>query len=199
MMKLKTILLGAALTGVTLVDPSNLVQAQVCPRGEVVPPAQDTRIIRNDRFGYRFSIPKNYRTIAGRDNLIVVLDPASFEWTQCRLRNRDYSEYYGIIVSASPVNPGNRSIAALVRQNNPTVEKIETTKVANQTAAVYTEQTMGYNKYVSFFTPDRKYMITVSVPYRYQQNSRGEGEWVPISSFEEASNTLLSRFTFVRE
>jgi hypothetical protein len=32
MMKLKTILLGVALAGVTLIAPSNLVQAQVCPR-----------------------------------------------------------------------------------------------------------------------------------------------------------------------
>ena len=197
-MRLKTILLGTALAGITVIASSNLVQAQVCPRREVVPPSKQTRVIRNDRLRYRFSIPENYRMIAARNDLTVVLDPASFEWEQCRLRNRDYSEYSGVLVSASPVNPGNRSIADVVRQNNPTVEKIEITKFANQTAVVYINETMGYDKKVSFFSPDQRYMITVSLPYQSNPNPRGVNEWVPIGSFEEVFNTILSTFTFVR-
>jgi hypothetical protein len=192
-MRLKTILLGTALAGITVIASSNLVQAQVCPRREVVPASKETKVIRNDRYDYRFSIPQNYRTIAARNDLIVVLDPASFEWTQCRLRNRDYSEYSGILVSASPVNPGNRSIADLVKQNNPPVEKIETTTVANQPAVTYNSGIMEERKNVSFFSPDQRYMITVSAPFKY------EGGRATTSIFnKEIFDTVLSTFTFVR-
>jgi hypothetical protein len=57
---------------------------------------------------------------------------------------------------------------------------------------------MGYDKKVSFFSPDQRYMITVSLPYQSNPNPRGVNEWVPIGSFEEVFNTILSTFTFVR-
>jgi hypothetical protein len=84
MMKLKTILLGAALTGVTLIASSNLVQAQVCPRPTgVVAPSKQTRLIRNDRLNYRFQIPGNYKSMAVNTNRTLILDPKRFEEAQC--------------------------------------------------------------------------------------------------------------------
>ena len=193
MMKLKTILLGTALASVTLFTSSNLVQAQVCPRIVEVPPVKQTRIIRNDSYGYRFSIPQNYRSMAFRTNTVLIFDPGTFETAQCYIRTKAPTELpSGISIYATPVNPGNRSVAALVRQNDPTIEKIENTKVANQTAVSYTSNNQGYQRSVSFFTPDRRYMITVSTPFNLEQGR-------PTTIFnKEVFDRVLSSFTFGR-
>lgn len=193
MMRLKTILLGTALTGITLVASSNLVQAQNCPRREVVAPFKETRPIRSDRYGYRFSIPLNYRTMAFRTNGVLVFDPGTFETAECYVKNKVPSELpKGISVYATPVNSRTRSLTDWVRQGNPTIEKLETTKVANQTAVSYTSSTLGTTKSVAFFSPDRKYMITVTTPYNYEQGR-------PTTIFnKEVFDTVLSTFTFVR-
>jgi hypothetical protein len=193
MMRFQAILLGAALVGMTIVAPLNSVQAEVCPKGNVVPPAKPTRIIRNQQFAYRFSLPENYRTMAIRENGILVFDPSSFERAQCLLRNRAPTEYpASISVYAEPVNPGNSSLATLVKQKT-TAKIVETTTAASQPAVVYTTEVMGYLKNVSFLTPDRRYMITLSVPYQYSG-----GKWIPSRIFEEVFKTVLSTFTFVR-
>lgn len=199
MMKLKTILLGAALAGVTLIAPSNLVQAQVCPRPTgVVTPSKETRLIRNDRLNYRFQIPGNYKTMAVNNDRVLVLDPKRFEEAQCLARIRAATEFPdSITVYAEPVNPGNRSVADFVKQRTP-VTITGTRTVANQTAVTYTTDAMGYgDANVSFFTPDRRYMITVSAPYQSKQNSRGErvrGDIFNKSVFD----TVISSFIFVR-
>jgi hypothetical protein len=192
-MKLKTILLGTALASVTLFASSNLVHAQVCPRIVEVPPAKQTRIIRNDSYGYRFSIPQNYRSMAFRSNTVLIFDPGTFETAQCYIRTKAPTELpSGISIYVTPVNPGNRSVAALVRQNDPTIEKIENTKVANQTAVSYTSNNQGYQRSVSFFTPDRRYMITASAPFNLEQGR-------PTTIFnKEVFDTVLSSFTFGR-
>jgi hypothetical protein len=53
-MRLKTILLGATLAGVTLIALPNLVQAQeVCFRSEVVPPyPRHSMIVQRQNFCY---------------------------------------------------------------------------------------------------------------------------------------------------
>ena len=199
MIKVRTILLGAALAGVSLFTSSNLVQAQVCPRIVEVPPVKQTRIIRNDSYGYRFSIPQNYRSMAFRSNTVLIFDPGTFEVAQCYVRTKAPTELpSGISVYATPVNPGNRSVAALVRQNNPsignipTIENIENTRVANQTAVSYTSNNQGYHRSVAFFTPDRRYMITVSAPFNLEQGR-------PTTILDkEVFDTVLSSFTFGR-
>ena len=193
MMKLKTILLGTALAGITLFASSNLVHAQVCSPVAEVPPVKQTRIIRNDSYGYRFSIPQNYRSMAFRTNTVLIFDPGTFETAQCYIRTKAPTELpSGISIYATPVNPGNRSVAALVRQNDPTIEKIENTKVANQTAVSYTVNALGYHRSVAFFTPDRRYMITVSAPFNLEQGR-------PTTIFnKEVFDTVLSSFTFGR-
>jgi hypothetical protein len=199
MMRLKTILLGAALTVVTLIAPSNFVQAQVCPRvNGIVPPSNATRDIRNERFNYRYKIPMNYTAMAVKNNLVLILDQKRFEQAQCLLRIRAGTEFPdSITVSTESVNPGNRSVADFVRQTTP-VKITGTRKVGNQTAVTYTSDVMGYgDTNVSFFTPDRKYMITVSSPFQSVQNSRGErvrGDVLNKSVFD----TVVSTFTFVR-
>ncbi len=198
-MRLKAILLGAAITGVTLIAPSNLVQAQVCPRPNgVVPPVSATRDIRNERFNYRFQIPVNYKAMGISSDRTLILDPKRFEEAQCLVRIRAGTEFPdGISVSVEAVNPGNRNVADLVRQNSlATITGTRT--VANQTAVTYTTDSMGYGEtLVSFFTPDRKHRIIISAPFQSQQNSRGE--LVRGSIFNESVfNTVVSTFTFVR-
>ncbi len=197
-MRLKSILVGAALAGVTLVASSNLVQAQVCRQNEVVPPSKQNRAFRQERFNYSFRLPDNYRVMALRDNGVLVLDPNSFETAQCFMRTKAPTEFPdGISVYSKSVNPGKRSIADIVRQNGIPPENIKTTTVANQAAISYNISAMGYQKSVAFFSPDRRAMITVTVPYEFKTNARGER--VPSRIFNEGVfNTVLSSFTFIR-
>lgn len=198
-MKPNLVLLGAAIVSVTFVPPSALVQAQVCPQtNEIVPPSEQTRMIRQEQFNYRFRVPTNYRTMAFRNNEILVFDPKTFERAQCFVRNKVPTELpHGISVYIKPVTSGNRSVVDLVRQN-PLAENIQTTNVSNQTAVTYNASILGYTKNVSFLTPDRRYMITISAPYKFEQNSRGER--VPASVFnEKVFDIVVSTFTFSRE
>jgi len=197
-MKLKSILVGAALAGVTLVASSNLVQAQVCRQNEVVSPSKQTRVFRQERFNYSFRLPDNYRVMALRENGVLVLDPNSFETAQCFVRNKAATEFPdGISVYSKSVNPGKRSIADIVRQDGIPLENIKTTTVANQAAISYNISAMGYQKSVSFFSPNRKSMITITVPYNFETNARGER--VPARIFNEGVfNTVISSFTFIR-
>jgi hypothetical protein len=192
-MQLKTLLLGAILVSVTAIAPSTLAQTQTCPKAEVVAPSNQTRIIRNARFNYRFRIPTNYGTMAQGDNGILVLDPESFKRAQCLVTNRVPTEYPpGVAVYVETVTPGNRSVSDLVKQK-PEAKITGTATVANQSAVVYTSNTLGYQKNVSFFTPDRKSMITISEPYQYSG-----GKWVPSTVFQSVSNTVRASFTFAR-
>lgn len=197
-MRLKSILVGAALAGVTLVASSNLVQAQVCRQNEVVSPSKQTRVFRQERFNYSFKLPNNYRVMALRDNGVLVLDPNSFETAQCFVRNKAATEFPdGISVYSKSVNPGKRSIADIVRQDGIPLENIKTTTVANQAAISYNISAMGYQKSVSFFSPNRKSMITITVPYNFETNARGER--VPARIVNEGVfNTVISSFTFIR-
>ncbi|MBH8574996.1 hypothetical protein I8752_18640 [Nostocaceae cyanobacterium CENA369] len=191
-MKLKLVLLGLALASVTLVASSNIAQAQ-CPHKKVVPPVPQTRIIRQEKLGYRFSIPNNYRTMAFGSDRLLVLDPNTFAEAQCLVKNKVPTELpRSITIYVKSVNLRNRSLVNIVRQDNPTIDKFENTKVANQSAVNYTSDTLGFNKNVSFFTPDRKYLITVSVPFEIEQGR-------PTTIFnKQVFDKVISSFTFVR-
>ncbi len=195
-MKLKTTLIGSAIAIAALMTPAPPGQAQTCPEGEVIPPVEETRVIRQDRYNYRFNIPANYRAMATSGNTIYIFDPNSFKQAQCQVRNRVPTELpKAISVSVQAVNPGDRSIADLVRQR-PTVENIEPTTVAGQMAVTYNEKTLGYTSEVAFFTPNRSYRVTISAPFEFEQNARGE--FVPDEIFNErVFETVISSFTFV--
>src|SRR4028119_965207 len=129
---------------------------------------------------------------------VLILDPKRYEEAQCLQRIRAGTEFpNSITVYTEAVNPGNRSVADLVRQS-PLAKVTGTRTVANQTAVTYTTDSMGYGEaHVAFFTPDRRYMITVSAPYQSKQNSRGErvrGDIFNKSVFD----TVVSSFIFVR-
>ncbi|OUL35458.1 hypothetical protein BV372_11485 [Nostoc sp. T09] len=191
-MLLKNLLLGAALTGVTFAAHPNLVQAQVCPQNGVVPAAIKPRIIRQERFGYRFNIPNNYRTLTVRNNGILVFDPNSFTLAQCLIKNKAPTEYpKSISIYTTSINSKNRSLTEIVKQNDPTAEKFTNTKVANQAAISYISNTLGVEKKVAFFSRDRKYIITVSAPFNFNQGR-------PTTIFNQGVfERVLSSFTFI--
>ncbi|OUL28629.1 hypothetical protein BV378_07160 [Nostoc sp. RF31YmG] len=191
-MQLKNILLGAALTGVTFAAHPNLVQAQVCAQNGVVPAAIKPRIIRQERFSYRFNIPHNYRTLAVRENGILILDPNSFTRAQCLVKNKVPTEYpKSISIYTTSVNSKNRTLTEIVKQNDPTAEKFANAKVANQAAISYISHTLGVEKKVAFFSRDRKYIITISTPFNFNQGR-------PTTIFNQAVfDRVLSSFTFV--
>ncbi|MDZ7957435.1 MAG: hypothetical protein RMY34_05945 [Aulosira sp. DedQUE10] len=191
-MQLKNILLGAALTGVTFAAYPNLVQAQVCPQNKVVSPANQTRTIRQERFGYRFNIPNNYRTLTVRENGIFVLDPNSFILAQCLIKNKVPTEFpKAISIYRTSINSKNRSLTQVIKQNDPTAEKLTNTKVANQAAISYISNTLGVEKKVAFLSRDRKYIITISAPFNFNQGR-------PTTIFNPAVfDRVVSTFTFV--
>lgn len=190
-MKLKPILLATALTGVTFFTSSISVQAQVCLRKPVVPAANSTKFFNQNQFKYRFKIPTNYKVLAIRENGLLVLDPKSYARSKCFIRNKVTTEYtYGIYVSAQPIKPSNQNLAAIVKQNNPLVENIQATKIDNKSAVSYTSSTLGYEKSVSFFTPDKKYLITISAPFEIKQG-------VPTVIFnKDVFESVLATFSF---
>ncbi|OUL33457.1 hypothetical protein [Nostoc sp. 106C] len=191
-MLLKNILLGTALAGVTLAAQPNVVQAQICPQNSVVPAAIKPRIIRQERLGYRFNIPDNYRTLVVRENGILVLDPNSFTRAQCLIKNKAPTEYpKSISIYITSVNSKNRTLTEIVKQNDSTAEKFANTKVANQAAISYISNTLGVEKKVAFFSRDRKYIITVSTLFNFNQGR-------PTTIFNQAVfDRVLSSFTFV--
>lgn len=167
---LKAIATFALIAAPTLAIPTDLVQAQPCRDGKFVPPSQQTRVYRNQR-GFSFKMPANYRTMSVKDG-IDVLDPAAFEWTQCIIRNREATEFKlaPVSVHANAVNPGRRSLEALVKAQYPWVNaRLSPTKVSNQPAVTYTAPNTLSGEMVTsvyFLTPNRKNLIAVSGPAR---------------------------------
>jgi hypothetical protein len=190
--KFTTALLVASLSSIPLITSIKAVEAQNCPSSSVVPPLRQTKIIRQPRLNYYFSIPQNYRTMAVHNEGILVFDPNSFATAQCLLRTKAPTEYpNSISIYTKSVNLGNRSLTTLVRQENPGVEQLTSTTVGKQKAISYISNTLGQTKNVSFLTPNRKYLITISTPFNYQQGQ-------PTTVFNSAVfNTVLSTFTFV--
>ncbi|BAY94682.1 MULTISPECIES: hypothetical protein [unclassified Tolypothrix] len=191
-MQLKNILLGVAFTGLNFAAYPNLVNAQTCHQKEVVAPTNQTRTIRQQQLGYQFNIPNNYRAMAVKGNAILILDPNNFTLTQCLIKNKAPREYPpNISIDTTPVNDQNRTLTEIIKENHHTADKFSNTKVANETAIIYTSNTLGEEQTVAFFSPNRKYIITISAPYNFNQGK-------PTSIFNKAVfEQVVSSFTFI--
>ncbi|MBW4561287.1 MAG: hypothetical protein KME32_09030 [Mojavia pulchra JT2-VF2] len=192
-MKITNIVLAAALAGVTLAAHPKLVQAQVCPQNGIVPAAIKPKTIHQKQFGYRFNIPDNYKTLEVGENGLLILDPHSFAQAQCLIKNKVPTEFpKSISIYTQSVNYNNRSLADIVKLNDPTAEKFANTKVANQNAISYTSNTLGVEKKVAFLTPDHKYIISISAPFNFQQGR-------PTTVFNKnVFDKVVSSFSFIR-
>lgn len=154
--------------------PANLVQAQTCRQGAFVQPSSETRAYRNQRIGFTFQLPANYRTMATSSGRIDVLDPSAFEWTQCIIRNREATELKTspVSVEVKPVtSSGNqraRNLEAIVRANYPWVEgAFKSTRVANQSGVTVSyEEALGGTRVTDVYvlSPNKRNLIRISGP-----------------------------------
>ena len=59
---------------------------------QTTPPTSETRIFSSPQLGFSFEIPANYRAMGRIDGGTEFLDPATFDWRQCVIRNRISTE-----------------------------------------------------------------------------------------------------------
>lgn len=156
--------------------PANLVQAQPCRQGAFVPPSSETRAYRNQRIGFSFQLPANYRAMgtSSSNNRVDILDPSAFEWTQCIIRNREATELKvsPVSVEVKPVansnNQGTRNLEAIVRANYPWVNgSFRATRVGNQSGiTVSYEQALGGERVTDVYvlSPNKRNLIRISGP-----------------------------------
>lgn len=167
-MKLKTILLNTVLTGTVTIAFASSAQSQACIqyRG-VVTPTSETRVYRNQQLGFSFKLPANYRLMAVK-NGVQVLDPNTFEWTQCILRNREATEFKlaPIAVYTTPVNSGVSDLKKIVKTEYPWINSsFSSTTISNQAAITTSyDETLGREriKDIYLLSPNKKSLIRIS-------------------------------------
>ncbi|HBB34321.1 MAG TPA: hypothetical protein DDZ80_13610 [Cyanobacteria bacterium UBA8803] len=159
----------------TVAVPPDIVQAQhPCQRGKFVPPSSQSRAYRNQRVGFSFQLPANYRAMAMPGGGIEVVDPDTFEWIQCIMRHREATELdvSPAAVYFQPVNPGRENLETLIRRQYPWIDAaFNPTTVAKQSGlrASYNENLSGKAiEDVYFLTPNRKYLIRITGPAQGQ-------------------------------
>lgn len=162
----------AALALITV--PANLVQAQPCRQGAFVQPSRETRAYRNQRIGFSFQLPANYRAMGTSSNRVDILDPSAFEWTQCIIRNREATELKvsPVSVEVKPVanssNQRTRNLETLIRANYPWVDgSFRATRVANQSGiTVSYEEALGGERVTDVYvlSPNKRNLIRISGP-----------------------------------
>ena len=126
-------------------------------------------------------------------NVLLVFDPNSFAEAQCLIKNQAPTELpNGISIYVKSVNSKNQSLLNIIKKDDPTTEKFKNIKVANRTAVTYISNTLGVNQNVSLFTPDRKYIITISAPFNFKEGR-------PTTIFnKKIFAQVISSFNFVR-
>lgn len=184
-------------------SPSELKMAQrqnQCERGPSVAPAQETRKIREEKFGFSFDIPTNYRTEKSQDNtlMIILQNPADTKLLECCRKIRQIGcghQTLPMLVRVQLATPENRLIPEIYQ--NMRLENIRETIIAKQKAFVYITKSSMSGKIddadtsleASFLTPDKRNKITVST-FTYGAK---------ISSVDEkVFNMVISSFAFVR-
>ena len=169
-MKLKAFFFTIIFVSISSIVSTPLVQAQTCVDGKLEPPSKQTRTYRNQQLGFSFQLPANYRAMALTRGGVEVLDPASYEWTQCIIRNREATEgkLAPVSIYLNPITFSERSLEAIIRTKYPWVSAaFKPTTVSNQPAL-----TASYNEILSgspitdfyFLTPDQKHLVRISGP-----------------------------------
>ncbi|MEZ2318393.1 MAG: hypothetical protein ACBR15_05195 [Microcoleus sp.] len=184
--------------------PSELKMTQAqnrCERGPSVAPSQETRKIREEKFGFAFDIPTNYQTEKRQDNTLMILlhNPADIKLLECGKKNRQVG--YGhqtlpVLITVGPATSETRLIPEL-SSITLRLENIRETTIAGQKAFVYIAKSSMTGKIddaetslsANFLTPDKRNKITVST-FTYGTK---------ISSVDEkVFNLVISSFAFVR-
>jgi hypothetical protein len=165
-----------------------------CRSAPHVTPSSETRVIRNSQFGFRFSIPANYRTLFKVDKydfgdvtLIFVLNPSEVDYLECLRKSRQPSEINSeAVVLVRPISSKGLDVFGHVKeiqkQASPRFRQellasrlstnIGVGTVAKQSAAIYNAVGMYTTRNAAFLTPDRDHVVSVSVTY----GSNAEGK-----------------------
>jgi hypothetical protein len=188
-------------------SPSELKIAQrqeQCQRGSSVTPSKETKKIVDSKFSISFNIPTNYQTEKRQDDktlMILLHNPADTKLLECGKRNRLRGYGHGTVpvqVSVQPATPETRLIPEL-NAITLRLENIRETTIAKQKAFVYIAKSSMTGKIddadtslvASFFTPDKRNKITISIINAPGTNISGSLE-------EKVFNTVISSFAFVR-
>ncbi|MEK0194977.1 hypothetical protein [Microcoleus anatoxicus] len=187
--------------------PSELKMAQgqnPCEISPKVPPAKETKKIRDDKFQFSFNVPTNYRIDKrqyGNMLTMILRNPADTKFLECCHRNRLLGCGHGTLdvwVTVTPATPETRLLPEL-SATTLRLENIRETTIAKQKAFVYiTKHSLDgaeidkADTYLnaSFLTPDKRNIVTI-----YTLNFGGKN----IGSVEQkVFNIVVSSFAFVR-
>jgi hypothetical protein len=139
-------------------------QNDPCPLG-VPKPSKKGQVVRYEKYGFSFEIPANYQ-IKGEG----IFDPALTGMFQCArqngVRKLDYHE--PLSISVKPVSSNVQNLDDFGKPSKYVAIYDKTgIKVGNQSAILYRNKFTGGtgDKYIiaEFFTPDKRYLIHISV------------------------------------
>lgn len=190
--------------------PSNAQSG--CKSAPNVAPSLEKRVIHSSPFGFKFSIPANYRTIqkvdrysTGDVTIIFVVNPSEFEFLECKRKAGQPTEInaQATVVIAPAQGSDILSHIDKMGSRDQWVQKeliasglstkIEKSTVANQPAIVRNAVGMYTTKVTDFLTGDRRYAISVSVSY----NTDTQGRVSAIAKANAAIHRqILTTFTF---
>jgi hypothetical protein len=151
--------------------PVGTPPAIACEYPDAVPPAQETRRYENSQLGLAFQIPANYRAVGMQGGNVSIMNPSSYVYIQCITRV-GYGEggwFSSLDLSLEAVPAGSRGLEQTIRANSPWITgRIQLVTEAGKEFALY-----GYTDEhddilvmnVSYFTADRRQLVTLSGPY----------------------------------
>jgi hypothetical protein len=175
---------------------SQNISLNPCPYAGVATPSEETRPIRNQNPNFSFQIPKNYRALKdaypdnnGLIHYISIIDEASHAFGECvnkvgAANVPGYFETYGmdgddfptITVSyRSGKFQNTQDLTKAVFGDIPEeVEPVGWTTVLGQKAFIYTHSRASDTVRVSFISPNKQYLITVSATAKIRIEEKDE-------------------------
>lgn len=167
--------------------------AQSCTMPPAALASAETREITSQDFGFSFDIPANYRTTLNRNpsgiTTIGVMNPSTYEEFQCLTGGvlDPYQTWPGLSVDVSPHSGG--SLESVVRSTADSPGSIREISVAGQQAFVYVTDFADMYLYVSFLTPNKKNMVSISSVLRNRSSQSDLFE-------EDALELIVNSFSF---
>jgi len=146
--------------------------AQACQPGTQERPSQESRLYTNNDVGFSFLIPENYRTMGlNNGQMMLLLEPAAFDYLRCVLRNKIPSDSGGesISVTTEKINVSDTSIRSLLFELMPFMRRegfdFRDATLQGQSALVFSQENRMYDTtmtHVALRSPDRKTFIFIS-------------------------------------
>lgn len=159
--------LGLSLIVSGLVPEEGL--AETCAYQGPVAPAATTRTYRDANLEFAFQIPSNYRAMGLDNKKVAFYDPATFEYVQCAVRNRQalkVTPAATLFVNYAPLRESD--LLALTKQVRPWLLLYEPTYESVITGNVpvlpyrYVHEIYGSSVIaLSFCSPNQQWLVTL--------------------------------------